>query len=298
MFLILLLTYSIAVSAYLFRVNQLRHGQDDLEPMWQRLTSKEELSFAEVKALTEIAKVRQMQIPWYERSLSALGIVAFLSMLVATSFQTINAVKTEVESKSLRDEIHSLEAQRDSWNRLIRDLSEVIVLKATNDKLEKSEQGVLKQRLSEIERVDNSDKETDSEKLRIYLALKLYDNASTLIEKSKALGDAATSENIIFLAEMSYLDGARGRTKVLLKKFESGLANQPIDWQARFYVLNAALSADPKLYGNEIAALKHISLDEANQWLEIKVNELRSEAKRRASTLETRESGPVESESR
>lgn len=297
MLIIMLLIYSLGISVYLFRVNRQQSKPDDFQPIWKQLTSKAEPTVAEIRAIAEIAKVRRIQIPWYERSISTIGIVAFFSMLVATSFQTINAAKAEIESSNLKQEIQSLEAQRTSWNRLIRDLSEVIVLKASNDKLEKSEEGLLRQRLSELDKIDKPDNDVDSEKLKIYLALRLYDNASTLIEKSKVLGDSASPENVIFLAEMSYLDGSRAKAKVLLKRFERNLSSQPIDWQVRFYVLNAALSSDPKLYVNEIAALKHISPDDAGQWTESKVNDLKSQAKRRSVVLESPQSDAQPSQS-
>jgi hypothetical protein len=297
MLIMLLLIYSLGISVYLFHVSRKQGKTDDFQPILQYLTAKAEPSVAEIRAIAEIAKVRRIQIPWHERSISAIGIVAFFSMLVATSFQTINAAKAEIESSILKQEIQSLEAQRASWNRLIRDLSEVIVLKASNDKLEKSEEGVLKQRLSELDKIDKPDNEADSEKLKIYLALRLYDNASALIEKSKVLGDSASPENIIFLAEMSYLDGSRAKAKVLLKRFERSLSNQPIDWQVRFYVLSAALSSDPKLYVNEIAALKHMSPDDANQWIESKVNDLKSQAKRRSVALDAPQGDAQPSES-
>lgn len=286
MLVILLTVYSLGISCYLIRQKRLHGKTDDLQRIWEHLTSKTDPSMDEIKVIAEVAKVRQTDIPWYERSVSTIGIVAFFSMLVATSFQTVNSVKAEIESTNLKQEILSLEAQRNSWNRLVRDLSEVIVLKATNGKLEKSEESILKQRLNEIDKIDKANKEEEGEKLRLYIALKQYDNASELIEKSKLLSDEATPENLIFLAEMSFVDGARAQARALLKKFEDGLSKQPAPWQLRYYILNAALSSDPKVYGNEVAALRHSSLDDANQWLETKIEELKSQAKRRTISVE------------
>jgi hypothetical protein len=298
MLIVLLIAYSVGVSYYLIRGKRTQDKPDDMQKFWQNLTAKANPSVDEIKAIAEVAKVRQTGIPWYERGVSTIGIVAFFSMLLATSFQTINSAKAEIESSNLKQEISSLEAQRNSWNKLVRDLSEVIVLKAADGKLERSEEAVLKQRLNEIEKVDKPDKEEEAEKLKIYLALKQYDNASELVGKSKVLADETNPESLIFLAEMSFVDGARARARVLLKKFEDGLSKQPPEWQLRYYVLNAALGSDPKLFGNEVAALRHTSLDDANQWLEAKVEELKSQAKRRSVALENSGSGAQTTEPR
>jgi hypothetical protein len=164
MLLILLAAYSLALSTYLLRLKWFQGKTDDeLQIIWKRITAKVDPSVDEIKAIAEIAKARQSEIPWHERSVSTIGIVAFFSMLVATSFQTINSAKTAVESSNLKQEILTLEAQRDSWNRLVRDLSEVIVLKAATGKLEQSEEAILKQRLSDLDKTDKPDKDTQAE---------------------------------------------------------------------------------------------------------------------------------------
>jgi hypothetical protein len=245
------------------------------------------MSAEDLKALAEIAKVRQSAIPWYERSISTLGIIAFFSMLIATSVQTINSAKAEIESSNLRQEIKGLESQRQSWNKIIKELSEVVVLKqSSSGRLEKSEEDVLKQRLAQLLEIERPGKEDIAEKLRIFLALKQYDGASALLQKSPALADEASPENLIFYAEISFIDGAKGQTRALLKRFESQMSKQPIEWQLRYFVINAALSSDPKSFAKDVAALKQLELNEAEELLTSRVLVLKEQAmKYRNSTL-------------
>jgi hypothetical protein len=286
MVLLLLMLYSIGVSAYLIYAKWVQTKPNALHNIWESVISKPNLSVEDLKAVAEIAKIRQSELPWYERSLSTIGIVAFFSMLLATGFQTVNSVKAEIDSSTLKQEISSLESQRKTWNKIIKELSEVIIQKATNDKLEKSEESVLRQRLLELDKIDKPDKEDEIERLKIYLALKEYDLASALVEKSKNLENGASSEDLIFLAEMSFLDGASARTRVLLQKFAEQLSKQPTDWQLRYYVLSAAMASDPKYYAGEVAILRHSTLEDATQWLERKIEELKTQARRRTASVE------------
>ena len=282
MFITLLLMYSLGISFYLIRKQRATNRRSELDNIWYHITSKPDPSMEDIKVIAEIAKVRQSEVPWYERSLSTLGIIAFFSMLIGTSVQTINSAKAEIESSSLRQEIKVLESQRSVWNKLIKGLSEVIVLKqSSTGKLEKSEEEVLQQRLGYIEESETSGNKNDLEKLKIYLALKQYAEASALIDNSTLVADEASPETLLFLAEVSFVDGAKGRAKSLLKKFETELSKQPVEWQLRFFVISAALSSDPKAYSKEVAALKHIELNEAEEWLKDKVDELKEQARKR-----------------
>jgi hypothetical protein len=204
-------------------------------------------------------------------------------MIIATAVQTINSAKAEIDSSNLRREIKELESQRNSWKKLVKELSEVIILKQTSHgKLEKSEEEVLKQRLSQIEDVEKPDKSDDIEKLKILLSLKQYDKASALIDQSALLSDDISMESILFLSEMCFVDSSKGRAKSLLKKFETQLSKQPIEWQLRYFVINAALNQDIKLFAKEVAGLKRIPLHEAEEWLASKVDELKESARRRS----------------
>lgn len=217
--------------------------------------------------------------------LPTIGIVAFFSMLIATSVQTVGSAKTEVESSNLRREIKELESQRNSWKKMVKELSEVIIYKQESAaKLEKSEENVLQQRLNQIEEAEKISEEENSEKLKIYLALQQYDKAAALIEKFPVL-ESASPENLLFLAEMCYVDGAKGRAKSLLKKFESGLSKQPVEWQVRYFVVNVALGTDPKTYQGEVAALKRVPPVEAELLLKDKANELQRQADKRRNLL-------------
>jgi hypothetical protein len=260
----------------------------ELDQIWHKITSNPNPSSEDIKVIAEVAKVRQTEIPWYERSLSTIGIVTFFSMLIATGYQAINSAMAENETYNLRQEIKGFESQRDSWNKLVKELSEVIVLKqSTNNKLEKSETSVLRQRLDELDKVDRPTTEDQSEKLKIYMALKQFGDASALIEKSTLLTDEASPENLLFLAEVSFIDGEKSRARDLLKKFESGLSKQPVEWQLRFFVLSTALSSDTSVYHKEVAAVRHVSVNEADEWLQGKVDELKEQARKRNVSLQS-----------
>jgi len=279
----LLSIYALAVSAYLIRLHRLRNKRTELDKIWTEVTQKSNLTTENLKVIAEIAKVRQTEIPWYERSLSTIGIVAFFSMIIATSVQTINSAKTDIESSNIRQEIKGLEAQRAAWKRQLKSLSEVIVLKHLDSgKIEESEKDVLRQRVKDLEEADSGELEDESERLKIYLALQQYDNASVIVQKSTVLAQGTSPETLLLLAENSFLDGAKNRTKLLLSKFEPNISKQPVEWQVRFFVVKAALEPSPTVYSKEVAALKGIDLTEAEQLLAIRVDQLKQNAKRRA----------------
>lgn len=277
----LLIIYGLSMTLYLLRKQRVQNKQTELDKIWKEITAKPKPTVDELKAIAEIAKVRQTEIPWYERSLSTIGLVAFFSMLIGTSFQTINSAKTEIESSNLRQEIKGLELQRAAWNKLVKSLSEVIVLKQMNSgRLAESERDVLRQRIRDLEQTTNKTKQDESEQLKIYLALNQFDNASALVEKSQVLLEDTTPENLLLLAEASFLDGAKNRAKVLLSKFEPNISKQPQDWQVRFFILSAALDPNPGNYAKDVAAIKGISLSEAGEFLNARVDELKQNARR------------------
>jgi hypothetical protein len=285
---VLLSLYSVVISIYLIWRQKQVHKPSELDGIWNKITVKDTYDADDLKAIAEIAKVRQSEAPWYERSVSTIGIVAFFSMLIATSVQTVGSAKTEIESSNLRWEIKELELQRNSWRKLVKELSELIIYKKGSDtKLEKSEGDVLQQRLIQIEEIDKNSLEEESEKLKIYLALKQFDKAAALIDKLPLEG--TTSETKLFLAEMCFIDGAKERAKPLLEKFEHELSKQPVEWQVRYFSINVALGSNPEEYRNEVSALKQITQEEAVSLLRDKANELKMQADiRRKHLMENR----------
>src|SRR3954453_4341844 len=103
----LLLVYGLVLSYLIVRKERLRNKESELDRVWKGITSTPNPSLEDIKVIAELAKVRQSEIPWYERSVSTIGIVAFFSMIIATSIQTISATKVEIESSNLRQEIKS-----------------------------------------------------------------------------------------------------------------------------------------------------------------------------------------------
>jgi hypothetical protein len=281
--LVLLSVYSIVASYLLARRRAISKRTSALDGVWEGITGTPNPSPEAIMAIAEIAKVRQAEIPWYERSLSTIGILAFLSMIVATGFQTINSAKAEAESASLRREAKILESQRNSWKKLVKELSGVVVLKqASFGKIDKSEEEVLRQRLDQIDEIEKPGKDEDTERLKIYLALKQYDDAAALIHRSTWLSEGVSSENLLFLAEMSFVDGAKGEATSLLNHLDSQLSKQPLEWQLRYFVIRAAIDSDLASYSRQIAAIKGLSLEDAQDWLQRRVSELRQQASRRS----------------
>lgn len=278
----LLVIYSVGLSIYLLWANRNRKKETELDRIWKTITAKPNLTADYLTAIAEVAKVRQTEIRWLERSVSTIGIVAFFSMIIATSIQTINSAKTDIESSDVKQEIKALEAQRATWKKLLKSLSEVIVLKQLNGRIEESEKDVLRQRVQDLEEADTGKLEDERERLKIYLALGRHDNASSLVEKSSALAADTTPENLILLAETSFVDGARSRTNLLLSKFEPNLSKQPVDWQVRFFVLKAALAAAPAAYAKDVALVKGLQLAEAEQFVTAQVEQLKQRAIQRA----------------
>jgi len=131
------------------------------------------------------------------------------------------------------------------------------VLKQINSgRIEESEKNVLMQRLSHLEQEDSGVTEDEIERLKLYLALQKYDQASALVEKSSVLVNGTSPENLLLLAEASFLDGVKSRTRSLLDKFEPNISKQPVEWQVRFFVLKSALDGSPSYYSKGVSAIK------------------------------------------
>jgi hypothetical protein len=287
-----LFIYSLGLTGYLIKLFWTRNKNTELDAIWKAITSKADPSAADLTAMAEVAKARQSEIHWFERSVSTIGIVAFFSMIIATTIQTINSAKIDIDSSNVKQEIKVLESQRVTWKKLLKSLSEVIVLKQLNGRLEESEKDVLRQRLQDLEDADSGKPEDERERLKLYLALGRHENASALVEKSSAVAADTTPENLILLAETSYVDGAKGRANTFLNKFEPTLSKQPVDWQVRFFVLKAALSAAPTDYAKDVAAVKGIDTAEAEQFILARVEQLKQRALQRATAPDTPRATP------
>ncbi len=284
--------YSLMLTAYLIKVYRKRNKNTELDTIWKEITARTNPTAADLTAIAEVAKARQSEIHWFERSVSTIGIVAFFSMIIATTVQTINSAKTDIESSNVKQEIKALEAQRVTWKKLLKSLSEVIVLKQLNGRLEESEKDVLRQRLQDLEEADSGKAEDERERLKLYLALGRHENASALVEKSSVVAADTTPENLILLAETSYVDGAKSRANLFLNKFEPNLSKQPVDWQVRFFVLKAALAGTPAAYAKDVAAVKGTDLAEAEQFLVGRVEQLKQRALQRATASDSPQATP------
>ena len=78
-----------------------------------------------ISAMTEAAKVESNKIPWYERSVSAIGVVAFFAMLVTTGFQNIKSAQLVAETEKVRIKN---EMMKKSYSKVQKIIKDVIIL--------------------------------------------------------------------------------------------------------------------------------------------------------------------------
>src|ERR1700722_2463456 len=75
----------------------------------------------------ELAKLRQASLPWFERSISTAGVVAFFSLLIGTGFQAVKSDSDAIRAAQIEREVKELQSQKLDFERAVRELAQSVV---------------------------------------------------------------------------------------------------------------------------------------------------------------------------
>lgn len=285
---LLFATYAVGLSVIFLILQKRRAKETDLLTEARKIAGGELTPLQRLEALAQMARIRKREMPWFEQSLSTLGVVVFFSMLIATSVQTAKASLEAAEAERLRQEVKALEIQRSDLDTLVVDITRAVVTQyRRTGRLDSTGERVLKHRLLELDKVANPSRADLIEKFEIAFIAGDFERAVSLIERNIDLLDRADPGNIITLAEYYYLDGAAGSAAELLAQLEPKMSTLPPAWRVRMIVLNSVLKPDPPRYSAELSTVLRISSEDAARQLELLVDRFKS-ASNQIKHMETR----------
>ena len=223
-----------------------------------------------VKAYSEFRRTMQLELSWYQRSLSTFGVIAFVSMTVAAAIQTVRANKEQMDAEALRKENTQIEAQVSSIAKdmAIQMQSEYLTGVRPND----TEKQLLRYRLNELARQPIT---LDIARERFDAAIMLDDhNAALSAYASYPKGVDVRPEDRVRLAEGALMMGNPIAARALFLGLLESSVQLDKSLRARVIILETALDPE-KLRAEEYAALKGISPIEARTIIGAKSRDLR-----------------------
>jgi len=241
--------------------------QADLRGLWEA-ARKVELPRERAELLRALADLQSAATPWYERTLSTIGVIAFFSMSVAVTVQTIGANLQESRAERLREQLEDLKETQLTSERFVADVSRLVASgMRSGGSLSELERKILRQRLEALAHKGDATDETVREMFSLALALREYPQAVALLEEHRSVLDLAVPGDRLSLAEYYYLVGSPQAAKELVGKVWADRVSLDRSLVTRLIVLRAALGVSYD-GAHELATLLKISDEEATRIVE------------------------------
>lgn len=278
-----LLIYSVLLSAvYMYsRRRQLSPLEDELRGLSRSLelveTPKDRASI-----LQALAELRRASIPWHERAISTIGVIAFFSMSIAVVIQTISANLQQARVERLESGLAALKEERAAAERFLAEVSHAVTTGVLDPRaLGDVERRVLQYRLDRLRgKLDRDEKET-REVYSLAMALGRYDVAAAIMERHTDLFDMARPGDRLSLAEYYYLVGSHEASAQLQRELWKDRLNLARPLARRLIVLGAALDVPLEEAALEMTRVLKVRTDEARQIVLREVEALKTGAQRR-----------------
>ncbi len=232
--------------------------------------------------LAEVVKLENMQVAWYEKSISTIGVVAFFSMLITVGLQTVNSARQSVEDDKLRTQIAELASQKNDTENIIREVSSAIVrLYTKTGKLDEKDSKILRHRLMQLENSQNMSNIEIVENYKIAMIVGDFQNAIRLLEDNIGLLDSTSYADQITLAEYYFFTGVEEQARNIVETLRNRSYSFTEMWQYKYVALSALL--DPNFedqsdnYFRQVAGIFRITLEEARSRLEADLNQYNNE---------------------
>lgn len=268
----MLALYGLGITVLLIRQN--RSKRDIVEDELARISLTDTPPLDRIKALSEIANIRDTNTPWYQKSLSAIGVVAFFSMLIATGVQTFKGSVVSAQAERLRGEVATLKKERSDIERLMGGVAgSVIAQYREAGRLDQAGQDILRHRLEYLRASQKPDHDDIVEMFEIALILRDYASAKDLLNRHIDLLDRAKPDDLISLAEYEYLVGAPKTAQKYADRVTRQDRELPKASQIRLIVLNAEINGNVDHYVRELAAVLNTNLREAKRRLKLQMEQ-------------------------
>lgn len=230
------------------------------------------------KLWLEIARARQSAVPWFERSLSSIGVVAFFSMLVGTGVQTIRASVESANTDRLRYERQLRESELQKAERAVAAAARALMTRAREvGFVEPTARLLLEERLRVLWERDVPGHESAGEVLGVALVLGRLDIAANVVSQFQEVLASAEPADRVSLAEFFVIARDLEKAKQVVARIstDARLSQLPMV-RVRLVIVEAALArviSDEQV--GEVAHLLRISRSEARTRLEQSVENLR-----------------------
>ena len=227
------------------------------------------------KLLTALAAVRGATTPWYERTISVVGVVAFFSMTIATGFQTFSAASREVKQEQLKVELVELEEELAAADKFLEEMARAALARSIDPRrISRDERNVLRYRLTSIQSRKSQDATAIREGLALAMTLSDYESAAEFVDRNWNLLDETIPADRVSLAEYYYLVGSHGAARDIASDLELNRTLPP-QVEKRLIVLRAALDFTFDDQVRELARLLAVNPEEAHRILRNDVSKLK-----------------------
>ncbi|HET9767164.1 MAG TPA: hypothetical protein VFS60_09965 [Thermoanaerobaculia bacterium] len=238
----------------------------DLRVLWQAARTVE-LPKDRAEMMKALSELQKAATPWYERTLSTIGVIAFFSMSVAVTVQTIQANLQQSQAERLRAELADQKAAQSASERFVADVARLVASGVRGGgSLSELERKILRHRLDVLAETSDAGDDAVREMFALALTLREYPRAVTLLEQHRTVLDMALPGDRLSLAEYYFLVGSLQASKELVGQVwaQRAVLDKPL--VTRLVVLRAALgvSADG---AHELAELLGVSSAEATRIL-------------------------------
>ncbi len=263
------------------KIQKRQANEDNYINKAQNLMGNELAAKEQIRVLLEMAKIQHSKIPWYERSFSTVGVILFLSMLVAAGIQTVKASIETIKADNLQQEMKALESQRSNLEILISDIARSVINKYRYyGQLDRTEEQILHHRLRQLDTNAKQTHDNIVETYQIALILGDFNKAVSILDRNLELLNITVPADRVSLAEYYYLVGAIDSAKELIKKLRLEMSSLSEMWRFKIIILSATMDVDENRKGCdlELSSLLRISTDEANLRLSREINKLKKAA--------------------
>lgn len=223
-----------------------------------------------LELLKALAELEQASLPWYQRSLSAIGVIAFLSMTLAAGLQTVNSYLEQAKAQRLEGQIEALRTERQAAEQFVDSISATILadLERGGRAPGKLERRLLAHRLRRIEQVLDPTPEQLREAFSLAVALQDWAAVASAVEHHKELLDLNALPDLLSLAEYYFIVGSRERAREVQGDIWPQRTRLAVGAQRRLLMLRAALGFDREAVVAELARLFDLRPEEARAQLE------------------------------
>jgi hypothetical protein len=217
-----------------------------------------------VHIISELANVQEKCTAWYEKSFSAIGVVAFFSMLIATGVQTLKSSVESAQAEQLKKEVQQLKDERTTIGTLLADISRSVEFQfRETGRLDRPGKEILSYRIKALQETGELNHDQLSELFVVAFALHDLETAKDAVDRNPNLLDKTVPADMLTLAEYDYLVGAPNAAKELIAKIDPRLSEMAGPLQVSVVVLDNLLYGDDESHVKQISEIEHISLAQA-----------------------------------